>query len=228
MSLFAISDLHLSLGSDKPMDVFGDLWENHHLKVMDNWNRKIGSGDTVLLAGDTSWALRLSEAEKDLNFINSLNGTKLIIKGNHDFWWSSITKLNAFSPSMHFIQNNFFPYGEYGVCGTRGWASIEAGEVGDHDEKIYSRELKRLELSLMSAQNEGFHKFIVMLHYPPKTRISNNREFLDILAQYRVEKLIYGHVHKDSMAICINGEVNGTEFICTSSDIINFDPIKVL
>lgn len=225
MALFGISDLHLSLDCDKPMDVFGDIWENHHIKIMENWNSKIKKEDTVLIAGDISWALKLENAMADLDFIHNLNGKKILIKGNHDYWWSSISKLNSLYDSMFFIQNNFYKYNEYGICGTRGWINIDGTE--EHDEKVYKREVLRLRMSLDSAVKGGATKLIVMMHYPPITRIGRSQEFLDVLSEYRVEKLIYGHVHGDSKGVCINGLVNETMYTCTSADIINFDPVNI-
>jgi uncharacterized protein len=226
LALYGISDLHLSLDSDKPMNVFGNIWENHHLKVMENWNSKINEEDTVLIAGDISWALKLENAMADLEFIHKLNGKKILIKGNHDFWWASITKLNSLYNSMDFIQNNFYRYEEYGICGTRGWINIDGTE--EHDEKVYNREVLRLKMSLDSARKSGLEKLIVMMHYPPITRISKSQEFLDLILEYKVEKLIYGHVHMDSKGICLNGLINETEYICTSADIINFNPVMIL
>jgi predicted phosphohydrolase len=226
LALYGISDLHLSLDSDKPMNVFGNIWEDHHLKVMENWNSKINEEDTVLIAGDISWALKLENAMADLEFIHKLNGKKILIKGNHDFWWASITKLNSLYNSMDFIQNNFYRYEEYGICGTRGWINIDGTE--EHDEKVYNREVLRLKMSLDSARKSGLEKLIVMMHYPPITRISKSQEFLDLILEYKVEKLIYGHVHMDSKGICLNGLINETEYICTSADIINFNPVMIL
>lgn len=226
MALYGISDLHFSLDSDKPMNVFGDIWENHHKKIMENWNSKIKENDTILIAGDISWALKLDNAIADLEFINKLNGKKVLIKGNHDYWWSSISKLNSLYETMFFVQNNHYEVDGYGICGTRGWINIDGTE--EHDEKVYNREVLRLKMSLDTAVKNGIEKFIVMMHYPPVTRISRSQEFIDILLEYKVEKLIYGHVHMDSKAICVNGLINGTEYICTSADIINFDPVRIL
>lgn len=226
MALYGISDLHFSLDSNKPMDVFGDIWQNHHIKIMENWNNKIKHDDTVLIAGDISWALKLENAVADLEFIHRLNGKKVFIKGNHDYWWTSISKLNSLYDDMFFIQNNHYRYNEYGICGTRGWISIDGTE--EHDEKVYNREVIRLKLSLDTAVKSGAEKLIVMMHYPPMTRISKSEEFLNVISEYNVEKLIYGHVHMDSKAICINGFINKTEYVCTSADIINFDPVRIL
>lgn len=226
VSLFALSDLHLSLGSNKPMDVFGEIWKDHHIKIMNNWNSKIDENDTVLISGDISWALRFQDAVIDLDFVHKLNGKKVLIKGNHDYWWPAISKLNSLYDDMKFIQNTYTSYGEYAICGTRGWISMDNSE--EHDEKIYNREVLRLKMSLDSAIKDGFKKFIVMMHYPPITRVNKALEFLEILNKYNVEKVVYGHVHYDSKAICINGIHGGREYICTSADIINFDPVRIL
>lgn len=226
MALFALSDLHLSLNTDKPMDIFGEAWRDHHNKILLNWNSQISKEDTVLVSGDLSWGMKLEEAMADLEYIHNLNGKKIIIKGNHDYWWSSITKLNALFDDMFFIQNNHYSYEDYGICGTRGWVSMDGSK--EHDEKVYNRELMRLRASLDSAAGKGFEKFIVMMHYPPVTKISKSQEFLDLLSEYNVEKLIYGHIHYDSRSICINGIYNGMEYQCTSADIINFNPLRIL
>lgn len=226
LALYALSDLHLSLDSNKPMNVFGALWDNHHIKIKENWNKKINKDDTVLIAGDISWALKFENALADLEFIHDLNGCKILIKGNHDYWWNSITKLNALYEDMFFLQNSFYKFDEYGICGTRGWININGTE--EHDEKVYKREIIRLKLSLEAAVKSGMKKLMVMMHYPPVTRISKSEEFLNLISEYSVEKLIYGHVHMDSKAICINGEINQTQYICTSADIINFDPVRII
>lgn len=229
MALYAISDLHLSLNSDKPMDVFGELWKEHHIKVKENWESVIKEEDTVIIAGDISWALKFEDAMADLEFIHSLPGKKVMIKGNHDFWWGSITKMNALYDDMCFIQNTYERCGEYGICGTRGWVRIdESDDEAPHDEKVYKREIIRLKMSLDAAVKDGIDKLIVMMHYPPVTRISRSQEFLDLLSNYNVEKLIYGHIHFSSKEICINGVYNNIEYICTSADIINFNPIRIL
>lgn len=231
MALYALSDPHLSLNSNtnKPMNVFGEIWADHHLKIKDNWNKKVYPEDTVLVAGDISWAMQLEEAIVDLDFIHSLNGRKVFIKGNHDYWWKSVTRLNSLYDDMVFLQNTFYPYEDYGICGTRGWISIDGTEEPEeHDEKIYKRELLRLEASIKSALKAGYEKLIVMMHYPPATRISRSDEFLELLNNYNVEMLIYGHVHYDAKEICINGSFNNIRYICTSADIIGFDPIRLL
>ena len=167
MALFAISDLHLDLNGDKPMDIFGDKWLKHDEKIKNNWLKKINDEDTVLIAGDISWSMKMENGMQDLEWIHNLPGRKIMIKGNHDFWWSSITKLNNLYEDMNFIQNNFFSYEDYAICGTRGWTCPGGENFSQHDEKIYNRELNRLRLSLDAAVKSGFKKFIVMIHYPP-------------------------------------------------------------
>lgn len=226
MALYALSDLHLSLNSNKPMDVFGERWKEHHIKIKDNWNSKITKDDVVLVSGDISWAMKLSDAMADLDYVHELNGKKVFIKGNHDYWWSSITKLNSLYDDMFFIQNTHFRYDNYGICGTRGWVNLNDGE--EHDEKVYNRELLRLEMSIEDALKKGAEKIIVMLHYPPVTKISRSQEILDLLSKYGVEKVVYGHIHYDARHICINGIYNNIQYLCTSADIINFDPVRIL
>ncbi|KRQ87970.1 Calcineurin-like phosphoesterase [Caloramator mitchellensis] len=223
MAIYALSDLHLSFASDKPMNVFGEMWEEHFLKIQENWNSKIEEDDLVLIAGDISWALKLDEALPDLEFIHNLRGKKVLIKGNHDYWWTSITKLNSLYDDMYFIQNTSYTFENYSICGTRGWINIDDKE--EKDVKIYNRELIRLKLSLESAKES---KKIVMMHYPPITKISKAQEFIDVLKENNVEKIIYGHIHYDARHICFNGIYEGIEFICSSADIINFDPIRII
>ncbi|MCX7885303.1 MAG: metallophosphoesterase [Caloramator sp.] len=225
MALYAIGDLHLSFAVEKPMDVFGEIWSNHYKKIEYNWNKVVKDEDVVLIPGDISWGMKLSEALPDLDYVHKLKGKKILIKGNHDYWWSSITKLNSLYEDMCFIQNTYAAYQDYGICGSRGWVSINGEEK---DEKIYKRELLRLKLSLDCAIKSGYKKLIVMMHYPPITKISKSMEFLELLSNYPVEKLIYGHVHNDSKDICINGIYKNIEYICTSCDIINFNPVRIL
>lgn len=225
MALFAIGDLHLSFGTEKPMDVFGDLWYEHYKKIEHNWNNNIKNEDFVLIPGDISWGMKFNEALPDLEFIHNLNGKKILIKGNHDYWWNSIKKLNSLYDDMYFIQNTYVKYEEYGICGTRGWINLNGEE---HDEKIYNRELLRLKMSLDSAIKDGMNKVIVMLHYPPITKITKSSEYINLMLNYPVEKVVYGHIHSDSKEFCVNGLYKGIEFICVSSDIINFNPLRIL
>ena len=228
MALYAISDLHLDLNGDKPMDIFGDRWLNHDEKIKNNWLRKVTDEDTILIAGDISWSMKIESGMQDLEWIHNLPGKKIMVKGNHDFWWSSISKLNNLYEDMNFIQNNFFSYEEYAICGTRGWTCPGGENFSQHDEKIYTRELNRLRLSLDAAVKEGFKKFIVMLHYPPMNEKFLKSDFVQIFKEYSVEKVIYGHLHGPSLAKALNEVLDGIEYIITSGDYIDFDPIKIL
>lgn len=224
MALYAISDLHLALSGDKPMDIFGEHWSKHDEKIKENWLSKVNEDDTVLIAGDISWAMKSGESEADLNWIESLPGKKIISKGNHDYWWGSISKLNSMFEKTKFLQNNFYEYGEYAICGTRGWICPGTDRFTSHDEKIYSREGIRLRLSLDEAKKKGFTKFIVMLHYPPTNEKFMPSQFTEICTEYGVEKVIYGHLHGNCLNRVLEGEFDGVEYIMTAADFLDFDP----
>jgi len=228
MALFAIADLHLSLSGDKPMDVFSDEWKDHDEKIRENWLKKITEEDTVLLAGDLSWSMNMASSKLELDFVAKLPGRKILIKGNHDYWWGSITKLNGMYDNMDFIQNNFFAYEDYAICGTRGWVLPGSALFKEEDEKIYKRELLRMRMSLDKARKAGYEKIIVMIHYPPVNETFKDSEFTDIFEEYGVEKVIYGHLHGKSLQRVMTGYRNGVEYILTSCDYINFDPIKIM
>lgn len=228
MALYAISDLHLDLNGEKPMDIFGEKWYQHHLKIKDNWIKKIKDEDTVLIGGDISWSMNIERGMMDLEWIHSLPGKKIIIKGNHDYWWGSINKLNSLYEDMNFIQNNFFSYKDYGICGTRGWTCPGGENFTSHDLKIYKREIIRLKLSLDKALDSGFKKLICVIHYPPTNDKFENTELIELFKEYKVEKVIYGHLHGPSLNKLYEGEKEGIEYIVTSSDYINFDPVRVL
>ena len=228
MALYAISDLHLALSTDKPMDIFGVQWVNHDEKIKKNWKEKITEKDTVLIAGDISWSMKHEESKIDLDWINSLPGNKIISKGNHDYWWTSISKLNSMYDNTKFLQNNFYTYNDYAICGTRGWIDPSSDKFNSKDAKIYAREQIRIRLSLDAAKKSGFNKFIVMIHYPPFGEENKESELMKIFQEYNVEKVIYGHLHGPSNVKAIVGLINGVEYIMTSCDFINFDPIKIL
>ncbi|AGK96224.1 metallophosphoesterase [Clostridium pasteurianum] len=229
MALYAISDLHLALSGDKPMDVFGDNWYKHDEKIKNNWLANITEKDTVLVAGDISWSMHMEEGIKDLEWIHKLPGTKIFVKGNHDYFWTSITKLNKLYEDMKFIQNNFYTYGGYAICGTRGWNNPKFESFTEHDEKIYKRELIRLKLSLDAAVKSGYNKIIVMIHFPPFSEKEEDNAMTALLEEYKVEKIIYGHLHGSSLQkIKSVVKKNNLEYIITSCDYVNFAPIKIL
>lgn len=229
MALYAISDFHLALSGDKPMDVFGDNWYKHDEKIKSNWLKIINEEDTVIVAGDISWSMHMEEGIKDLEWIHALPGTKIFVKGNHDYFWSSITKLNKLYTDMKFIQNNFYSYKDYAICGTRSWNNPKSENFTVHDEKIYKREIIRLKLSLDSAVNNGYKKIIVMVHFPPFSEKGEDNAMTALIEEYGVEKVIYGHLHGSSLQrIKAIVEKNNIEYIITSCDYINFTPMKIL
>ena len=229
MALYAIGDLHLSFSEDKPMDIFGENWANYEKKIKENWEKKIKNEDVVLIPGDISWAIKFEKAFIDLEWIDNLPGRKIMIKGNHDYWWTSLKKMNNKFKTLEFLHNNFYTYYDYAICGTRAWNSPSEINFTEKDLKIYNRELIRLKLSLDSAKKSGFNKFIVMIHYPPTNDLKERSGFMEIFEEYNVEKVVYGHLHtKSSFFSSIQGIVNGVEYILTSSDYIEFNPKKVL
>lgn len=228
MALYAISDLHLALNGEKPMDVFGQQWYKHDEKIRENWIKDIKEEDTVLIAGDISWSMKIEDGLKDLEWIHTLPGKKIICKGNHDYWWTSISKLNNLYGDISFIQNNYFTYEDWAICGTRGWICPGATGFNTHDQKIYDRESIRLNLSLSKAYKDGFKKIIVMMHYPPINEEKNETLYTEAFRQYKVEKVIYGHVHGVALQNVFCGIHNDVEYIMTSCDFLDFKPIKIL
>lgn len=231
MSLYTIADLHLPFGIDKPMDIFGNSWKGYTQKLEYNWQRKIKSDDVVVLPGDFSWATYLEESKKDFEFLNRLNGTKILLKGNHDYWWSTLNKLNLFIENegfenIKFLQNNSFVYNDIAICGTRGWIHPSWEGFGIDDKKIFDREVKRLELSLQSVSK--YSKIYVFTHYPPISVFRDENDFTQMLQKYGVSKCFYGHLHSASHKNAVNDTVNGVEYKLVSSDFLQFDPLKII
>lgn len=228
MALYAIGDTHLSLHKDKPMDIFGTRWENHTEKLKSGFS-ELNADDLCVICGDISWGMGMDETREDFLFIDSLPGKKLILKGNHDYWWSTAAKARCFFEengisSIDIIHNNSYEYGEYAICGTRGWFYEE--EKGNaHDGKIMRREIMRLEASLKSA---GDKKKLVFLHYPPIYQKYRCEEILELLKQYEVRLCCYGHIHGKGCDYAFNGWHNGTEFRLVSADFVNFIPRKLI
>lgn len=228
MALYAIGDLHLCLGAPKPMDVFGGAWVGYMDKLKEGMS-VIGSEDTTVLMGDLSWALGLKEAKADFAWMNEIPGRKIILKGNHDYWWSTVKKFETFCAEngfedFHILNNNHFEYEGVAICGTRGWF-FEEERSGQHDEKVFKRELLRLENSLKSA---GDLPKIVFLHYPPRYKGYECREILELLERYEVRKCYYGHLHGGSHGLALEGQWDGVEFKLLSADRLNFRPYPVM
>ena len=227
MALWAIGDLHLCLGADKPMDVFGGRWRGYMQKLEENL-RVIGPGDTTVLLGDLSWALGIGEAREDFAFLDRIPGRKILLKGNHDYWWTTAAKFYKFCAENDFsdlwvLNNNCYTYGEYALCGTRGWF-FEEEQAGSHDEKVFRRELGRLETSLKAA---GEREKLCFLHYPPLYRGYECPEIIELLHTYGVRRCYYGHLHADSHRLAIEGERDGIEYRLVSSDYLDFRPLRL-
>lgn len=228
MSLYTIGDLHLSLGGDKPMDVFGGRWTNYVEKIRDGFS-SLNAEDVTVICGDISWAIDINGAREDFLFIDALPGKKIILKGNHDYWWTTASKAyNFFNENgistISILHNNCFFYGETAICGTRGWFYEEEKSVL-HDKKILNRELMRLEKSLKDA---GDHEKLVFLHYPPKYGNYECTEILDMLEKYGVKHCYYGHLHAGACAYAFKGVYRGVEFKLVSADNVFFIPQKIL
>jgi predicted phosphohydrolase len=227
MSLYAIGDLHLSLGADKPMDVFGGNWVGYMDKLREGLS-VITPEDTTVLLGDLSWALTLERSEKDFRWIDQIPGRKIILKGNHDYWWSTASKFYKFCQENGFsdqfiLNNNHYEYEGYAICGTRGWF-FEEERSGAHDEKVFKRELIRLETSLKSA---GDLPKMVFLHYPPRYKGYECKEILELLERYEVRRCFYGHLHGPSHGLAMEGLWDGVDFRLVSADKLNFKPFTV-
>ena len=230
MALYAIGDLHLSFGADKPMDIFGDGWRDHLERIKSGFSI-LKEDDVCVLCGDTSWGISLEESLEDFRFLCKLPGKKIILKGNHDYWWRTAAKMkNFFSANnitnIEFLFNNSFLYGNLAICGTRGWMT-DHEEDFEQNEKIFAREAGRLRLSLVSA-NADAKEIICFFHYPPRFNDIVNEGIIDVMNEFGVKKCYYGHVHGQGHRFAVNGEVAGIDYKMVSADFVNFIPQKVL
>ena len=228
MALYAIGDLHLCLGAPKPMDIFGGAWIGYMDKLKEGISI-IREEDTTVLLGDLSWALDLQEAKADFSWINEIPGRKIILKGNHDYWWSTAAKFNKFCQENGFaeqyiLNNNHYEYNGIAICGTRGWF-FEEERSGEHDEKVFRRELMRLEASLKSAGNLPK---MVFLHYPPRYKGYTCEPILELLDKYEVRSCFYGHLHGASHGLAMEGIWDGVSYKLVSADRLNFKPCCVI
>ena len=228
MALYAIGDLHLSLAADKPMDVFGGRWVGYVDKLREGLS-VIRPEDTTVLLGDLSWALGIEQAREDFAFISAIPGRKILLKGNHDYWWTTAAKFYSFCAAqgltgMELLHNNCWFYGDIALCGTRGWF-YEEDKAGTHDEKVFRRELGRLETSLKAADGRDIFCF---LHYPPRYQGYECPEILELLTRYPVRRCYYGHLHADSCRLAVQDIWQGIEFRLVSADYVNFNPAKIL
>ncbi len=223
MKIFAISDLHLSINNPKPMDIFGPVWDNYLDKIIDDWKEKVTDDDIVLLAGDLSWAMKLEDAIPDIEILRNLKGTKILLRGNHDYWWSTISKVRNILPEkVYAIQNDSLEIGDYIFCGTRGWIVDNSKLNNGEDKKIFDRELIRLELSLKDAKSKQTRgqKIICMLHFPPYDRNYNPTAFTNLIESYGVDTVVFGHLHGKIPNIKKILTINHVNYYLTSCDIV--------
>lgn len=229
MALYAIGDLHLCLGAPKPMDIFGGAWVGYMDKLKEGLS-VITENDTTVLLGDLSWALGLEEAKADFDWMDRhIPGRKILLKGNHDYWWNTVAKFNRFCTenrfeNFHILNNNCFDYDGVAICGTRGWF-FEEERSGEHDEKVFKRELIRLETSLKAA---GEQEKMVFLHYPPRYKGYECTEILELLKKYEVRQCFYGHLHGASHSLAQEGMWDGVQFRLVAADKLQFKPYKVM
>lgn len=227
MALFTIADLHLSLGTDKPMDIFRG-WDDYVERLERNWQRLIAPEDTVVIPGDLSWAMSLEETIADFTFLNRLNGKKIILKGNHDYWWNTKTKMEDFFSkngfnTFHILNNNHYSYENIGICGSRGWFNDSSEQA---DKKVLLREANRIEMSIKSALKENLRP-VVFLHYPPIFGYGVNEEIMNVLMKYEIKHCFYGHIHGKGADNAIIGVKNGIDYKLISSDFLQFVPLDI-
>ena len=230
MSIYAIGDLHLSFapGLEKPMDIYGGVWINHTEKLRQNWLQAVGEGDTVILNGDISWALKTKDAWCDFEWIHQLPGKKVIFKGNHDLWWNSISKLNDLYDSITFVQNTAYEVEDYHLCGSRGWICPGSEEFTEQDEKIYKRELLRLEMAFDDAKKKGAKKMIGVLHFPPTSNSYSSSGFTEAFERVGAEMVVYGHLHgEETYKTGLRGNYHGIEYKLVSLDYLDCKPLLI-
>ena len=228
MSIFAIADIHLSRapGTEKPMDIFGERWIDHENRIANNWRKQVGESDTVIIPGDISWGMKLEDSMYDLDWLNQLPGRKILIKGNHDLWWTGINRLNSlYESGIRFLQYDSITVEGVSICGSRGWITPDDDEFTEADEKVYKRELLRLESSLKAAETD---EIIGFMHFPPVSKPTSFSGFQQLFEDYGVKKVYYGHIHgEEGFKNTIQGEYHGIEYRLISADYLNCKPIKI-
>jgi len=229
MTVYALGDLHLLGGDDKPMDVFGAHWTGHAEKIRENWLARVQPEDTVLIPGDVSWAMYLEAVREDLAYIGSLPGRKILLRGNHDYWWNAIGQVRRVLPEgMFALQNDAFLLEDVLIAGARGWLLPGSGEFSSEDEKIFRRELVRLEMSLEAARRlSDSAPLIVMTHFPPTFQDGRETECTRLIAQYRADICVYGHLHGGGIHNAFRGMLGNTRYLLASCDALGFDPLPI-
>ena len=230
MRIFSISDLHLDINNKKPMDIFGPVWDNYLDKIKLSWTKQVGEEDVVILAGDFSWAMKLTEAVPDFKFIETLPGKKIIIRGNHDYWWSAIGKVRQIlPPNTYALQNDAIKIGDYIFCGNRGWIIPEGKQETQENQKIYARELLRLEMSLLAAKKlqTSDEKIIYITHYPPFNNKIEPNEFTAKIEEFGVSTVVFAHLHGYINPKMLYNEINGVKYYLTSCDALKNNVIEI-
>jgi len=230
MNIYAIGDLHLSGEPPaKPMEIFGEHWLGHKEKIKNNWLATVTDGDVVIICGDISWAMGVKNAAEDLAWLAQLPGRKLLLRGNHDYWWSSLAKMQQlYGEHFEFIQNDCTMVDNISICGTRGWVLPSAENFSAEDEKIYKREALRLELSLKAAQHHNPEQLIVAMHYPPLFAADEHTLFTDLMEKYHVNHCVYGHIHGENHVLTFEGEREGVNYKLVSCDTQGFALTRIL
>lgn len=235
MAIYGISDLHLAKDIDKPMDVFGPAWDHYMERIEENWRAVIKEGDTVLVPGDISWATYISEVDKDFAFIESLPGTKLFSRGNHDYWWTTLRKMEIYISnkefnSIKFVQNKATQVGDVIISGTRGWILPNDSEFSSDDQRIYDRELARIDLCISDIKRldpDHNYKWVLMMHYPPITKTCLNNAMVTKITEAGIDLCVYGHLHALGHRLIVEDTVENTEFKCIAADYLKFEPLKL-
>ncbi len=221
MDIYAIGDLHLPGGDNKPMEIFGEHWEGHFARIARDWRERVTEEDTVLIPGDISWAMQIEDALPDLRAIGQLPGKKIILRGNHDYWWCGISRLRELlPPGMYAVQNDALRLGDTAFCGTRGW-TLPAPHAAE-DERLYTRELLRMEMSLDRAERLGAERLVVMCHYPPLGEGGEETRLSQLLSRHGVDDVVYGHLHGASLRGAVTGLHGGVRYHCVSCDGLGF------
>ncbi len=224
MKVYAISDLHLSTVVEKPMDMFGKSWQNHMGSIVQDWQQKVSDDDVVLLAGDLSWAMRIEDAIPDIQLISPLKGRKVLLRGNHDYWWNTISQVRRILPdNMYALQNDVLRFGNLLLCGSRGWVCPDGDNLTADDRKIYEREYERLQLSLkaMQAVRTPQDTVVCMMHYPPFNARYEPSHFVELMVKYNVDKVVYGHLHGKDSRINLTMRKFNIDFYLTSCDLLD-------
>jgi len=228
MKIYCIGDLHLSgQPQKKPMGVFGEHWYNHPEKIKKNWLQLVEPEDVVIICGDISWGMNLEEADQDLQWIMELPGQKLLLRGNHDYWWTSVSKMRQRYPALQFIQNDFVLFGDLAICGSRGWKVPSNEDFTPEDRKIYDRELIRLDMGLAKAVQAGAKEIIVALHFPPIFHQEEANGYTELFKKYPVRKVLFGHIHGENNMVMFEGEKEGVKYKLCSCDTQGFRPVLV-